>query len=88
MRLGVWRLSPSMRRDGRLGLAWHEHVDYMSCVTPYHNLCMHVRRLYILHIYIVIMYVYIYINYRISIHIHMCVCNCSVLHAITENTYT
>ena len=41
-----------MRRDGRLGLAWHEHVDYMSCVTPYHNLCMHVRRLYILHIYI------------------------------------
>ena len=50
-----------MRRDGRLGLAWHEHVDYMSCVTPYHNLCMHVRRLYILHIYIVIMYVYIYI---------------------------
>ena len=67
-----------MRRDGRLGLAWHEHVDYMSCVTPYHNLCMHVRRLYILHIYIVIMYVYIYIYIYILIivflYIYICVC--------------
>ena len=72
MRLGVWRLSPSMRRDGRLGLAWHEHVDYMSCVTPYHNLCMHVRRLYILHI--VIMYVYIYILIIVFLYIYICVC--------------
>ena len=79
-----------MRRDGRLGLAWHEHVDYMSCVTPYHNLCTHVRRLYILHIYIyiVIMYVYIYILSYFYTYTYVCVCNCSVLHAITENTYT
>ena len=63
-----------MRRDGRLGLAWHEHVDYMSCVTPYHNLCMHVRRLYILHIYIVMMYVYIYILIIVFLYIYICVC--------------
>ena len=65
-----------MRRDGRLGLAWHEHVDYMSCVTPYHNLCMHVRRLYILHIYIYSYYVciYIYILIIVFLYIYICVC--------------